>query len=340
MRITLVIPARDEAGTIARTLDEVMHQSRRPDELVLVDAGSTDDTRAVVERHAIGRTIPTRVVTAGPAYPGRARNLGVRAASGDWLAFTDAGVRLSPAWLEGLAGGAASAPDAGAIAGDWNVDPANAFAESLALAIVPAPDRSSGTPMRPPNVISLLIRRDAWHRAGPFREDLRSAEDVLFLARLHQVCRVVRAPGRHARWAPPDTPRAAGRRLRSYARHNLRAGLFNAWQGPLLLRYAAVAAGTVAVAAWTPVNGWLAALWLWGLMLAARSATAAVRNRGVVPGGVSRQLLRLVLLIPITALADAAAIAGTLDWLAHDAFAGPPAAREAPDTPADRPGPH
>ena len=339
MRITLVIPARDEARTIARTLDDVMHQSRRPDELVLVDAGSQDDTRAIVEGHAIGRSVPTHVVRAGQAYPGRARNLGVLAASGDWIAFTDAGVSLSRAWLEDLVRAAESAPEADVIAGDWDVEPTNRFAESLALSVAPAPDRSSGTPMRPPSVISLLLRRDGWNRAGPFREDLRSAEDVLFLKRLHEACRVVRAPGRCARWAPPDTPRATWRCFRTYARHNLRAGLFNVWQGALLRRYAVVAAGAVAVGAWTSMNGWLAALWLLGLMLIARSATAAYRNRGVYSGGVSRQTLRLVLLVPITALIDATAAAGTLDWLARDAFAGTRAAPVAPDTPADRPRP-
>jgi hypothetical protein len=83
MSVSLVIPVRDEAGTIEHTLDDLLAQSRRPDEVVFVDAGSRDGTPAAIAAHALARTLPVRVVQAGAAYPGRARNLGVAASEGN-----------------------------------------------------------------------------------------------------------------------------------------------------------------------------------------------------------------------------------------------------------------
>ncbi len=318
MSISLVIPVRDEAGTIGRTLDDLLAQSRRPDEIVFVDAGSRDGTAGLISSHALARTLPVRVVEAGPAYPGRARNAGVAAAQGDWLAFTDAGVRLAPAWLDTLSRAAAANPEADAIAGDWDLDVASRFERCLALLSAPTEGLASGA-MRPPVVVSLLLRRAAWDRVGPFREDLRSAEDRLFLTRLFASGRVARARGRHVRWRPPVTVGAAWRRFRTYARHNMRAGLFSEWQAPVLRRYAVVTAGAIALSLWTPLAGALGGALLWALLLTVRAAKALYANREGDGRGLVQGAADLVRLVPLLALLDAATAAGTLEWLLRDA---------------------
>ena len=315
----MVIAVRDEAASIARTMDDLLAQTRRPDQVVFVDAGSRDGTREAIAAHPLSGALPVRVVAAGSAYPGRARNLGVAASAGDWVAFTDAGVRLAPAWLASLAEAAAADNGADAIAGDWDLDVSSPFGRCLALLDAPT-DRSSSGVRRPPSLVSLLLRRAAWDRSGPFREDLRSAEDRLFLTALAAQGRVVRAPGRHARWQPPDTARAAWRRARTYARHNIRAGLFHRWQAPLLRRYAAVAAGALAIGLWTtPLAGALGGLLLWILLLAARAAKALAANHDADRGGPLHHAADLTRLVPLIALLDAATLMGTLDWLRRDA---------------------
>jgi len=262
--------------------------------------------------------VPVRIIRAGAAYPGRARNLGVAASDGEWVAFSDAGVRLSPQWLESLAGAAAAHPEADAIAGDWDLDTRSSFSRCLALLSAPTEGVASGA-MRPPGVFAMMLRRSAWDRVGPFREDLRSAEDRLFLIRLSATCRVIRAPGRHVQWQPPETVRASWRRSRTYARHNMRAGLFHEWQAPVLRRYAVVAAGTIALSLWTPRAGAIGGVALLGLMLMARAAKALYANRTADRRGVIPLAADLVRLVPLLALGDAATAAGTVDWLLHDA---------------------
>lgn len=315
-RVSVVIPIRDEAGTIDRTLDDLLGQSRRPDEVVFVDAGSSDGTADAIARHPLGGMVPVRVLRAGPAYPGRARNLGVAASEGTWVAFTDCGVRLAPAWLATLIAAAAADPEAEAVAGDWDLDVTTPFDRCLALLSAPTESLAHDA-LRPPVVVSLLLRRDAWNGVGPFREDLRSAEDRLFLTRLAARCRVIRAPGRFARWRPPASAAAAWRRFRVYARHNVRAGLFREWQAPLLRRYALVAAGAIACGLWRPLAGALAGVVLWTLLLTARAARTLYANRDG-GGGFMRSAADLARLVPLVALVDAATAMGTIDWLLRD----------------------
>src|SRR5207244_12188051 len=106
------------------------------------------------------------------AYPGRARNLGVAESEGDWVAFTDAGVRLAPSWLEALTGAAAADPGADAIAGDWDLDVASPFERCLALLSAPTEGLAKGA-LRPPSPIPLALRRAARHRLRPVRAALR-----------------------------------------------------------------------------------------------------------------------------------------------------------------------
>jgi len=86
--VSVVIPARNAEGTLARALDSVLAQTRPPDEIVVVDDASTDGTAGVARRY---RPQGVKLV-ALPAQRGAAdaRNAGIAAARGVWIAFLDA----------------------------------------------------------------------------------------------------------------------------------------------------------------------------------------------------------------------------------------------------------
>jgi glycosyltransferase involved in cell wall biosynthesis len=91
-RISVVIPARNAAATLARAIASVQAQLAPPDEILVIDDASTDPTAALAE--ALGaRTIRL------PAHAGAAaaRNAGIDAASGEIIAFQDA----DDEWLPG-----------------------------------------------------------------------------------------------------------------------------------------------------------------------------------------------------------------------------------------------
>ena len=94
--ISVVIPARNAGRTIGETLESVRLQTHKPDEVVLVDDGSLDDTVAVAFRAFPG----IRILRQPPAGVSRARNRGAEAATGAFIAFLDADDLWESAKLE------------------------------------------------------------------------------------------------------------------------------------------------------------------------------------------------------------------------------------------------
>jgi glycosyltransferase involved in cell wall biosynthesis len=85
-RISVIIPAYNAAGTLARALDSVLTQTWPAFEIIVIDDGSIDTTAAVAASY--GEKI--RYLRQDNAGVSAARNHGARIASGDWLAFLDA----------------------------------------------------------------------------------------------------------------------------------------------------------------------------------------------------------------------------------------------------------
>lgn len=88
--VTVVVPAYCAEPYLRATLDNVAAQTLPPVELIVVDDGSPDGTRAVVERFAREHPhLPVRLLAEPHRGPGATRNAGVRAAKTPWIAFLD-----------------------------------------------------------------------------------------------------------------------------------------------------------------------------------------------------------------------------------------------------------
>lgn len=98
-RVSIVIPTLNEGELLRMTVGSIHDRTRYPDwEILIVDDGSTDGSTAAY-RTGNGRV---RVVDGGGMGVARARNLGARHATGEYVVFLDAHCRVSPEWLEGL----------------------------------------------------------------------------------------------------------------------------------------------------------------------------------------------------------------------------------------------
>lgn len=91
-----MIPAYQASGTLARALISVIGQSHPAYEVIVVDDGSTDSTSQIAAR------FNTRVITQTRKGVSRARNSGIEAARGEWIAFLDADDVWLPYHLAGL----------------------------------------------------------------------------------------------------------------------------------------------------------------------------------------------------------------------------------------------
>jgi glycosyltransferase involved in cell wall biosynthesis len=226
--VTLVVPVRDEEDDVDRLAAHVEAQTLAPAAVLFVDGGSRDRTVERLQAWCAPR-LTWKVIEAGDATPGRGRNVGIEAATTTWVALTDAGIDIDPNWLARLVAAAAADPEAEAVWGTWDADPAGVFEAVAELAFVPPPRHTERGPHRGPHVPSSLVRRATWARVGGFR-DLRASEDIIFVRQLAEAgARTVDAPEAMARWRPPATARETFGRFRTYSRVNVLAGQQQYW---------------------------------------------------------------------------------------------------------------
>jgi glycosyltransferase involved in cell wall biosynthesis len=93
--VSVVIPALNEECHLAQLLSDIQRQSRRPDEVIVVDAGSCDATLRIAKQSLA-------TVLHGEPPVARGRNVGGYSATGDLIFFLDADTRLAETFLEGF----------------------------------------------------------------------------------------------------------------------------------------------------------------------------------------------------------------------------------------------
>lgn len=317
MKISVVVPVLNEEHSIRALLDGLLHQTRPPDEILIVDGGSTDATPHIVEEYK-AQTDRVRLLREVNALPGRGRNVGAANATHEWLAFIDAGVRPANDWLAGIAVRAESDPTVDVVYGAWEPVTDSFFKECSAIAYAYVPE--NGVDEQSRAILSSLMRRSVWQGAGGFSEHLRSAEDLLFMSKIDECgFKTAYAPDAVVSWSLPPSLRRTFSRFFTYSRNNLKAGLGKQWQVSILLRYLVLLAAGVLLSIATPWWPFVIVAMLL-LMFVARSIALLWRNRVKFPASLTHNIARVLVLIPVLITLDAATIAGATNWLVRDKF--------------------
>jgi glycosyltransferase involved in cell wall biosynthesis len=178
-RVSAVVTAFNCERYLAEAIESALDQTLPPFEVVVVDDGSTDGTQAVA------RGYPIRLEAQAHAGIGTARNRGVEAAGGEWVAFLDGDDRWPAERLDCLVA---------AVASDAELDIVFGHVEEFQSGPVPA---GAPAPRRLPGYLpsAALIRRRVFENVGPFRTDLRTGEFVDWYLRALEVgCRSVLLP--------------------------------------------------------------------------------------------------------------------------------------------------
>lgn len=265
MPVSVILTVLNEAGSLPALLDSLAAQTRPPDEVVVADGGSRDGTLGVLATYTA--RLPLRVVAVPGANISQGRNAAIRAATGDVIAATDAGVRLEPDWLARLTAPFLR-PEVMAVAGFFRADPQTVLETAMGATVLPeAREINPNTFL--PSSRSVAFRREVWERVGGYPEWLDYSEDVVFDLNVRKHFGPFEfVPQALVNFRPRGSLRALARQYYLYARGDGQANLFPRLHA---IRYFAylVAAPLLVYAAVT------VSPWLW--LLAVLAGLAYVR---------------------------------------------------------------
>ena len=190
MRITVVIPLFNKKATIQRALHSVFIQTVHPEEIIVVNDGSTDGSEKVVEtiNHPLIKLI--HQTNAGVSA---ARNFGIKEAKGDWIAFLDADDEWMPEYLQKINFLNRSFPDCSVAATAYMTQDHNGKQKKLILnkidficddGILTNYFEVASHSHPPLWTSAVVVKKNALDSIGWFPVGIKSGEDLLTWARL------------------------------------------------------------------------------------------------------------------------------------------------------------
>lgn len=270
MNISLVVPVKNEENSLEALYASICNQTFLPNEMILVDGGSTDKTLAIAERLANGK-VNLKIIKTAQASPGKGRNIGVENSENDWIAFTDAGITLEKNWLENLVKVHTDSPEADIIYGNYAPVTDSFFEKCAAITYVPflRKDRIRGK-----SIVSCLLRKKVWETVGGF-PDLRAAEDLIFMEEAEKKgFTFAFAPQARLYWTlAPDTA-STFRKFVLYSKYNVWAGRQYDWHYGIRKQYLVIFLFILLSAVHNPL--WSIGVFLW---LIARTAKRILPHR-------------------------------------------------------------
>jgi glycosyltransferase involved in cell wall biosynthesis len=179
---SIIIPVLNESLSVCELLSSLKKQSVLPDQIIFVDAGSTDNTQAIIEKwwtHNRWDGTSLKIILSNKALPGKARNVGIMCASSEWLLFLDAGIIPDYDWLEQLRNCIDKNTEIPAAFGQCVFEPNGLISTSVTAV-------SYGIKKKHLALPASMFHKSIFDDVGYFREDLRAAEDHEWFSRFRE----------------------------------------------------------------------------------------------------------------------------------------------------------
>ncbi|MCA9976091.1 MAG: glycosyltransferase [Anaerolineales bacterium] len=231
MNVSVIVTVKNEGEAIRPLLDSLIEQTRQPDEIIICDGGSVDSTIEVLTEYQAW--LPLTVIVAPGANISEGRNQAIAAAQGPIVAGTDAGVVLSPTWLEDIIA-PIEAGKAPVVSGWFEPDPFTDFEVVMGNTVLPG--RQDVNPeLFLPSSRSVAFLKSAWEAVGGYPEWLDYSEDLIFdLALREKYGAFPFADTAVAYFRPRGSLRSFFRQYYFYARGD---GKANLWRKRHVIRY-------------------------------------------------------------------------------------------------------
>lgn len=228
VKISLIATVRNESPNAHLWLESLARQSRLPDEIIVTDGGSTDDTITILRNFSETSSIPIKVFETPGANIARGRNIAIQHAQYPIIACTDFGCVLDPDWLYYLALPFELDEQIDISVGYYKSISDNALQHIYARFFVEDVQKIDPQSFLPSSR-SIAFKKDLWEKAGGYPEWLTYAgEDTLFdLQMKSQSSYWAFSPHALVSWHSPSAIRNIYKTTWRYARGDGEAGIFS-----------------------------------------------------------------------------------------------------------------
>ncbi|HEX6304642.1 MAG TPA: glycosyltransferase [Anaerolineales bacterium] len=222
LKVSLIATVFNEGENAHQWLESLLQQSRLPDEIVIADGGSSDDTVEIIEGFALTSPVEINVIRAPGANIAQGRNIAIRNASHPIVACTDFGCVLDRDWLRHLLLPFELDPGIEVSAGYYRIEE-HTNLDRLISHLFDINPQSVDPQAFLPSSRSLAMRKEFWDGAGRYPEWLTDAgEDTLFdFHAKSQVSRWAFVPGAKVFWR---APKSLKKLIRTYYRYAIGDG--------------------------------------------------------------------------------------------------------------------
>ncbi|MEK7165686.1 MAG: FkbM family methyltransferase [Patescibacteria group bacterium] len=165
----------NEGKDIQLFLQSIEAQSLWPNEVILVDGGSTDNTIKIVETFARTSKLPIRLIKGNHLNIPAGRNLAIQSCQNEIIVLADAGTRLHENYFSNLLGALLEHPDADLVGGIYHAQHKSRFSQYF------VPDwQQVDWKTFLPSTRSMLLKKSLALAAGLYPEYLQTGDDTLF----------------------------------------------------------------------------------------------------------------------------------------------------------------
>lgn len=227
VRFSLISTVKNEAQGAEAWLRALEGQSRAPDEVIFIDAGSTDGTLEILQDFTRRSSLEVRVYEEEGVNIARGRNLAIERATHDIIAVADFGSDLSRNYLKNIIRPFEVEPNTQVVAGWFEAKASTRVGKWIKHQLVPSLEDIDPQTFLP-SARSIAFRRTAWHSAGRYPEWLTmTGDDTYFALELKRHCpNWAFVPDAYVYWHAPGTLKAFWQKLVAWSSGDGESNIF------------------------------------------------------------------------------------------------------------------
>jgi len=238
MKISFISTVLNEENSIEGFLDSLGSQTRPPDEVIIVDGGSTDKTIIKIKNFKIKiNKFKINLLKRKGFNRAQGRNEAARLATGEIITISDAGCILDKKWLEKIIKPFEEDKKIEAVAGYYKAAGRSVFEKCVAPFVLVMPDKAGQNNFLPASR-SMAIRKETFSDLGGFPEQFSDNEDFVFSNTLRKAGKkIVFQKGAIVNWIPRSNLKDFWTMIYRFAQGDAQAGLRKLKVFSIFLRY-------------------------------------------------------------------------------------------------------